>query len=154
MILPTAIDFAALTVGASLGASTRHIISQNATKSSTFGPLHIAKINIIGSLLLGTLAGANKSSLLLPATVTPTSKPPNFLPNPRLTLLLGVGFCGSLTTFSTFSMDMITLLESGKYLTCLRYFALNNVGGVAAAGVGYFGARKLLKTWGALRVMK
>ena len=153
-MIPTALDIAALRVGASFGATTRHVISQHATKSQAFGALHIAKINIVGSLLLGTLAGVNKGATMLPPPAVVPSSVAKFsliqsLPNPRLTLLLGVGFCGSLTTFSTFSLDMIKLLEAAEYTTCAMYFLLNNVGGAAAAGIGYFGAMKLLRRYGA-----
>ena len=47
-------------------------------------------------------------------------------------LLLGVGFCGGYTTFSTFSLDTVALLESRGWLVAMA----NVVGSVAAGMIG------------------
>ena len=74
-------------------------------------------VNVVGSFVLGFLAG----------------------PIPRrtgLVLLVGIGFCGSLTTFSSWVLDVVKLLEAGRPwdsgLLVLGSLAL----GLAAAGVG------------------
>lgn len=50
--------------------------------------------------------------------------------------MLGVGFCGSFTTFSTYSVDVVNWLAEGKTHRALSYIATNNVGGILAAGCG------------------
>ncbi|GMI47379.1 hypothetical protein TrCOL_g3640 [Triparma columacea] len=159
------LDFAILGGGASLGAYTRHIITQKAilapktlaTQNANLvvhnshlaaclsPPFHIALINIMGSFILGSLYGYKDGIMSL--------KPPNAaLPNsvlksspcrlpplpPRALLFLGVGYCGALTTFSTFSTDTLALIQASNYARAAAYVALNNVGGIGAAGLGFF----------------
>lgn len=61
--------------------------------------------------------------------VDPTN--PHFLPS-LLSLPLSTG---SLTTFSTFSVDIVHLLHAGKLGTAIGYVLFNNVGGVLAAAL-------------------
>ena len=78
-------------LGGAVGAMGRFLIARWHTPQFPFATL-IA--NVSGSFLLGFLAaGASESPLLL---------------------LMGVGFCGSLTTFSTFSLDTLTLARDGR----------------------------------------
>jgi CrcB protein len=58
-------------------------------------------------------------------------------------LLLGVGFCGSFTTFSTFSVDVMNMLSRGEMIKAGSYVIANNVGGIAAAACGMSVARKV-----------
>ena len=52
-----------------------------------------------------------------------------------------IGFLGSLTTFSSFSLDSLRLLESGQVLTALLYTSGSVVGGLLAAWAGLALAR-------------
>ena len=88
------------------------------------GPWHIAGINIAGSGVLGIVA----SSPSLP---------------PRQKALLGVGFCGALTTFSTYSVDVVKLIDAGRMSTALSYVAMNNAGSIGAAFLGMRLGRRL-----------
>ena len=45
---------------------------------------------------------------------------------------------GALTTFSTFSTDTLALIQASNYARAAAYVALNNVGGIGAAGLGFF----------------
>ena len=61
----------------------------------------------------------------------------------RTKLMLGVGFCGSFTTFSTYSVDILTWLQNGQGNRVLLYVLSNNIGGVAAAAAGFSLVRKI-----------
>lgn len=65
--------------------------------------------NIIGSLALGILLG-----LVLSQRMT----------SPTVKALLATGFCGAFTTFSTFSVETVTLARSGHALTAALYVGL------------------------------
>jgi fluoride exporter len=78
-------------------------------------------VNVSGCLLLGLVWGwADHHSAAALRTIA------------------GTGFCGAYTTFSTFSLESVRLIELGRYATATRY-ALTSVavGGLAAAvGLG------------------
>ena len=80
--------------------------------------------NVVGSLLLGLLAG-------LPS-------------RPRRQLLLGIGFCGSLTTFSSWMVNTIRFLASGQWPEALGLLGLTLGLGLGAAALG-FGLGRTLK---------
>ena len=63
--------------------------------------------------------------------------------SPRAKLLLGVGFCGSFTTFSTYSVDIVTWLQNGQTNKAVSYVLANNVGGVLAATAGFLLVKKI-----------
>ena len=76
-------------------------------------------VNLVGSFLLGFLAG----------------------PIPRrtgLVLLLGIGFCGCLTTFSSWMFDVVKLIQAGRPLWGLSLIVGSLVLGLfsAAGGLG------------------
>ncbi|GDX73275.1 hypothetical protein LBMAG39_17080 [Cyanobium sp.] len=83
-------------------------------------------VNVLGSLVLGFLAGP------IPMRT-------------GLVLLLGIGFCGSLTTFSSWILDVVKLLEGGQPLAATLLVLLSLVMGLAAAGVGLGLSRRLYR---------
>lgn len=87
-----------IAAGGALGAISRY--ATNSLFSSALGhgfPYGTLGVNILGSLLMGLLVGGIARFL-----------PPE---QPQLHALLAIGFLGSFTTFSTFSLDVVTLLE-------------------------------------------
>ena len=78
-------------------------------------------INVVGSFLLGMVLAARWSE--------------------TAALVVGVGFLGAFTTFSTFTNETTGLLRDERALTALVYVAASIVVGVAAAAVGYAAVR-------------
>lgn len=109
---------------------------------------------MLGSFVLGGVFG---TPLADPVTTvkTPLSAPKKKVVaassasaiglSPRMKLLLGVGFCGSFTTFSTFSVDVVNMLGRGEAAKAASYVVTNNVGGLAAAAAGMMVAKKLFR---------
>lgn len=78
-------------------------------------------VNLIGCLLIGLLYGLFLHRPLVPV---------------ELRAGLIVGFLGGLTTFSSFSMDTVRLLESGHAPLAFGYASLSVVGGLLATWAG------------------
>lgn len=62
----------------------------------------------------------------------------------KMVTAIGTGFIGSFTTFSTFTLETVRLLERGAYLTGAAYLAISCVGGLTACLLGYRGSLMLL----------
>lgn len=104
----------ALAGAAALGAATRY--TADVLISSRFGarlPWGTLLVNLIGCVLLGLLTGAGLHHGLGAG--------------PRR--ILGTGFCGALTTFSTFSVETLQLAGNGRY----GYLTLSVGGGLLGA---------------------
>jgi len=86
-------------------------------------------VNAVGSLLMGLLMGF--------ALGVRTS-----LPEP-VRLLLAVGFLGGFTTFSSFSMETVTLITGGSHLEALANVLANCLIGFALAALGVALTRSL-----------
>ena len=65
------------------------------------------------------------------------------IPRGDLTLALGTGFLGAFTTFSTFSMETLTLLRDGRVAAAAAYVTASVVLGIAAAGAGWLLGERL-----------
>ena len=79
-------------------------------------------VNVLGAAVLGLLAG-------LPAA-------------PRRQLLIGIGFCGSLTTFSSWMMNSVKLISAGQWPEALGLIGLTLGLGLGAAGLGFWCGRR------------
>jgi hypothetical protein len=58
---------------------------------------------------------------------------------------IGVGFCGALTTFSTYSMDVIKFSQQGELGKAAAYVVASNLVGIGGAASGYKVARKIFR---------
>jgi CrcB protein len=85
-------------------------------------------VNLGGSFLIGIFFGLSSYNSIL-------------LPDWRL--FLATGFCGSFTTFSTFSIENIQLMQQGQYAVALSYTGISLIAGFSLAGLGLFLARTL-----------
>lgn len=141
-------DAAAVGIGAAAGALCRHQIgniasrkiAEDPTRFGSFTGWHTCGINVCGSLLLGFVAG-------LPNTTEVQSANNAGLVeglSSRTRLMAGVGFCGSFTTFSTYSVDAVGMLSNGQMTRALSYVAANNIGSITAAYSGFNLAKRLV----------
>lgn len=106
--------------GALVGAPLRYLTDRTMQlRHDTVFPWGTLTINVTGCLVLGGLSGAGLS-----------------LPGPWFALL-GTGFCGALTTYSTFSYETLRLVEQRAYFYAVVNVVVSVVAGLGAALVGY-----------------
>ncbi|MFC7387871.1 fluoride efflux transporter CrcB [Sphaerisporangium rhizosphaerae] len=109
-------------LGAALGAPLRYLTDRfvQARHDAAF-PWGTLTVNVSGSALLGFLVA-------LPA-------------GDGVMALLGTGFCGALTTYSTFGYETLRLVQNGARLLSTLNVALSVAAGLAAGGGGALLAR-------------
>lgn len=124
--MPISLQLLAVAIGGAAGSVARFAVSKVAVSQlSTAVPAGTLIVNIVGSLILGGLIGLTMGRLHVP---------------PAITLLVGVGFCGAFTTFSTFAVETVV---SRSLVVGLLNVALNNVLSVAMAMVGLYAATRV-----------
>jgi CrcB protein len=103
-------------VGAMAGAPLRYLTDRAVqSRHSTVFPWGTLTVNVAGCLILGGLTGAGSA----------------------VSALAGTGFCGALTTYSTFSYEVFRLVEEKDYFYATAYVAISIVAGAGAALLGY-----------------
>jgi CrcB protein len=109
-------------LGGAVGAPARYLTDRfvQVRHDSVF-PWGTLAVNVAGSALLGFLLGAQRH-LGLPSLVVDA---------------LGTGFCGGLTTFSTFGYETLRLLEDGAVAEAGLNLLGSLAAGVLAAGAGF-----------------
>lgn len=122
-----------LIVGAAgaVGAVSRHALDVGLRRWYPDGPsIGILVANVVGSLVLGLFTGLTVDRL--DASVDPDAR-----------LAIAVGFCGGLTTFSTFMAQLAEEVEGGRRAAALRWAGVMLVTGLVAAVVGVAAGRSL-----------
>ncbi len=118
-------------LGGSLGAGLRYGFSLAASKIFGLGfPWGTMLCNLTGSLLMGALVGAAAIGLI------GDSKEAE-----QIRLLIGVGVLGGFTTFSSFSLEAISLWQRGETIQFAMYIFLS----VALGLTGFVIGEKLLR---------
>ncbi len=120
----------AISLGAIAGALSRYYLTLGFTQwlGSAF-PYGAFAINLSGSFVMGFF-----TTLVLAQVIT----------SPDLRLLISVGFLGAYTTFSSYSLDTVNLLDTSRGGTALLYWAGSAVLGVICLGAGRLLAQNLL----------
>jgi CrcB protein len=107
-------------LGGAIGAPARYLIDRHIQqRHDGVFPWGTLTVNLIGCLVLGLLTAAAHE-----------------LPR-QATALAGTGFCGALTTFSTFGFETTRLLEEGSLLEAGLNALASLTLGIAAAVIGY-----------------
>jgi CrcB protein len=109
-------------LGAAVGAPARYLVDRAIqARHDTLVPWGTLSVNVVGSLVLGLLTG------LTTRHDVPT----------EVSLALGTGLCGALTTYSTFGYETWRLAEDGARLVAFVNVAASLAVGLTAAAVGY-----------------
>jgi CrcB protein len=113
----------AICIGASLGALLRWWLGVRLNSHFPTIPPGTLAANLIGGYIIGMAVAFFASFPALP---------------PEWRLFIITGFCGGLTTFSTFSAELVTLLQEGRALSACGAIAAHLVGSIAMtlAGIG------------------
>ncbi|GAA2024024.1 fluoride efflux transporter CrcB [Catenulispora yoronensis] len=115
------ITLLAVSAASAVGAPARYLLDKAvAGRRASALPLGTMVINISGAFLLGLLTGLAAH---------------HGLPKPVF-LMLGSGFCGAYTTFSTFSYETMRLVEEGSIMEASANVMISLAAGMAAAGAG------------------
>lgn len=114
--MKTLLDCLFVALGGAIGSVSRYLLGRLPVKTGDF-PVITLGINVIGAFCIGLI-------------VTAVGKHSGW--DPRLVLFLKVGFCGGFTTFSTFSLETVQLLQNGKTAQAVLYVAASVVLGIAA----------------------
>ena len=94
-------------IGGAFGAVARYAISEWVPSEFPWGTLGV---NVVGSFLLGVLIAMSIINEQI---------------SPEILLLVGTGALGAFTTMSTFSLDVIQLIDSGKHMPAAGYMMAN-----------------------------
>lgn len=108
-------------IGGGLGSIFRYLINLLIKNPEGQFPINTFLVNMIGSFLIGLIFGYLNEN--------------NYINN-NIVLFLVIGFCGGLTTFSSFTHDSYELISFGNFFSLIIYNFLSILIGVALV---YFG---------------
>jgi fluoride exporter len=108
-------------VGAAVGAPLRYFTDRFIqARHDTIFPWGTLTVNVAGSLILGVLVGMATTGRLDSAIIT----------------ALGPGFCGALTSYSTFGYETLRLAEDGSRFLAGVNIVISLFAGLGAAFIG------------------
>lgn len=108
-------------LGGFAGSSARYLMQLVFPHYPGAFPWGTFLINIIGSLLIGIIYGLAEEHKIM---------------NQEMRLLLAIGFCGSFTTFSTFSVENLQMFQIGSYAHLIVNIVLSVTLGIMAVIIG------------------
>jgi CrcB protein len=119
------LEFIFLAIGSVLGAFLRYKITESSLLFNTL-PLNVLIVNVIGAFILGMFVILSEQWNL----------------DGRYSLLTAIGFCGSLTTMSSFALDSSNLLDNHHYGTLV----VNLVANIGLSIGALIGGKSLMAT--------
>ena len=121
---PPGLTVLLVALGAAVGAPLRYLTDrfiQSKVPGASF-PWGTFIVNVTGSFLLGMIAAAGVHGGL----------------DDEVVALGGVGFCGALSTYSTFGYETLRLLEGDARWVALANVVVSVTAGIAAAALGWW----------------
>jgi CrcB protein len=112
-------NWIAIAIGGAIGAVSRYGIAQIVIliNGANAAPFATIMVNVIGSGLMGVIYGYLSTGGMLAETVR---------------VFIMIGFLGALTTFSTFSMDIMAAIDRGQVVYAMLYAAVSVAGSILA----------------------
>ena len=122
--------YVAVAAGGAVGSVARYVFAVQSTRllGADF-PWGTLGVNVVGSLIMGLAAGLFAARTALP---------------PEIQAFVSVGVLGGFTTFSAFSLDVVTLYARGQIALAAVYGAASFGLSVAALLIGLTFMRRLL----------
>ena len=111
----------AVGAGGFIGSALRYAVSLVPFLSRHELPLQTLIVNVVGAFIIGFIAGSTGTGGKLDG---------------RTVLFLKTGFCGGFTTFSTFSLESLGLIESGRMGLFIAYAVMSLVMCIAGVFAG------------------
>ena len=108
--------------GGGIGSSIRFIVTKYFNKNLISFPIGTSISNLVGCFIIGSLIAYYDR---------------NTIPKKDIFLFISVGFCGGLTTFSTFLLDIFEMLKNENYQNIIPYFSVNFFIGFISVGLGF-----------------
>jgi CrcB protein len=124
-------SYISVALGSIVGAVARFLVS--VLSVSQFGdgfPWGTLFVNVTGSFAIGFYAAL-------------TGPDGRLLVSARQRLFVMVGICGGYTTFSSFSLETLRLVQSGKAQTALVYLLVSAITWIAGVWIGHISAARL-----------
>jgi len=136
-------NYLAIAAGGFIGAALRYLVGQwlEPLLRGMDGPWFLngtMMVNLAGCLVLGAFAAASERLGF--------SKP--------LHLGISVGLIGSFTTFSTFSVEVLQMIEPGHLASAAAYVLISVFGGVLFTGIGWWTAGRLAERWASRKAVR
>lgn len=109
-----------IALGAAVGAPARYLTDRAVqSRHDTLFPWGTLTINVLASLVFGVLVGSADGI------------------SDEMLALIGTGFCGALSTFSTFSFETVRLVEDRARFYAVANVVISLVAGIGAAALGW-----------------
>ena len=123
MLPDTIRNIIAVGAGSFIGGIARYLVSLAMKGISKGFPWTTLLVNLLGCLTIGLLWGFLSR---------------NASESTSWGLFLTVGLCGGFTTFSTFSKEALTMLQTGQIWGFASYIAISILAGIALVALGYY----------------